>query len=59
MCGGIGGASSSSFVTLHFCTAMYSSTTVCGGINGDALSVAGMLFGFFITDEYKHQSSLV
>ena len=53
--GGIVGASSSLFVALHFCTAVYSSSTVCGGINGDASvsSVAGLSFGFFITAKYK------
>ena len=57
MCGGIGGASSSLFVALPFRTAVYSSSTVCGVINGDAsaLSVAGLLlnFGFSITAEYQ------
>ena len=56
--GGIGGGSSSSMITLpfHMAVLQYSSSAVCGGINGGASvlsSVTGSSYGFFITSVYK------
>ena len=60
--GGIGEGSSSSMVTLPIPTAVYSSSAVCGGIDGGASvlsSVTGLSYGFFITSVYKSSISIV